>query len=237
VSTYVQLMPELVENESAFKASVREVPCPPEPSWSFASFAEEQIRSLVREVFHRDSARQIVFSPVDEDGATAALCMAVANMLSNERQGRICIVEALPIEAVCEPAPLQQTAFHHIESKFGTLRDAARQLSSQLWFMSRDVLFDGHRGFSSAWLRARLKEIQLEFDFTVIQGPAVTRHSNASLLGSLCDGVVLIVEAGSTRRVSARRAKEILATANANLLGIVLSERTFPIPETIYKRL
>jgi Mrp family chromosome partitioning ATPase len=49
--------------------------------------------------------------------------------------------------------------------------------------------------------------------------------------------MVLVVQANSTRRVTAQKVKEKLQAANARLLGTVLSERTFPIPETIYKKL
>jgi succinoglycan biosynthesis transport protein ExoP len=56
-------------------------------------------------------------------------------------------------------------------------------------------------------------------------------------MGSLCDGMVLVVEANLTRRVAAQKVKEKLHAANARLLGAVLSQRTFPIPQTIYKKL
>jgi Mrp family chromosome partitioning ATPase len=49
--------------------------------------------------------------------------------------------------------------------------------------------------------------------------------------------MVLVLEANSTRRAGAQKVKEKLHSANARLLGAVLSERTFPIPETIYKKL
>ena len=56
-------------------------------------------------------------------------------------------------------------------------------------------------------------------------------------MGGLCDGIVLVVEANSTRRVAAQKVKERLHAANARLLGAVLSDRTFPIPEAIYRKL
>jgi len=49
--------------------------------------------------------------------------------------------------------------------------------------------------------------------------------------------MVLVVEANSTRRVAAQKVKERLHAANARLLGTVLSGRTFPIPDMIYKKL
>jgi len=57
------------------------------------------------------------------------------------------------------------------------------------------------------------------------------------LLGYLSDGVILVLEANSTRRAAAQRAVQVLHATNARLLGSVLSGRTFPIPEEIYRRL
>jgi hypothetical protein len=83
----------------------------------------------------------------------------------------------------------------------------------------------------------RLAELRRSFDYTLIHGRASGTCTEAALLGSLCDGVVLVVEANSTRRVTAQKVKERLHSANARLLGAVLSQRTFPIPQAIYRRL
>ena len=71
----------------------------------------------------------------------------------------------------------------------------------------------------------------------MLYGPPATTGSEAALLGSLCDGVVLVVEANSTRRVAAQKVKDKLREASARLLGTVLCGRTFPIPDIIYKKL
>jgi Mrp family chromosome partitioning ATPase len=49
--------------------------------------------------------------------------------------------------------------------------------------------------------------------------------------------VVVVVGAHSTRRETARKAKESLDAAHVHLLGTVLNNRTFPIPEALYRRL
>jgi hypothetical protein len=53
----------------------------------------------------------------------------------------------------------------------------------------------------------------------------------------LNDGVALVIQADRTRRVTAQKAKEILQAANVKVLSTALSERTFPIPEAIYRNL
>jgi Mrp family chromosome partitioning ATPase len=45
------------------------------------------------------------------------------------------------------------------------------------------------------------------------------------------------VEANHSRRDTVRHAKEQLEGAQVRLLGAVLDQRTFPIPEKLYRRL
>jgi Mrp family chromosome partitioning ATPase len=53
----------------------------------------------------------------------------------------------------------------------------------------------------------------------------------------MADGAVLVLEAHTTRRESARKAKECLEGANVKLLGAVLNKRTYPLPEVLYNRI
>jgi Mrp family chromosome partitioning ATPase len=77
----------------------------------------------------------------------------------------------------------------------------------------------------------------MEFEYVVIQGPAAGASSEAALLGQLTDGIILVLGARKTRRATAQSIKETLEAAHCRILGTVLMERTFPIPERIYRRL
>lgn len=46
--------------------------------------------------------------------------------------------------------------------------------------------------------------------------------SDAALLASRCDGAILVVTAGKTRREAASGAKELLERAKARALGVVM---------------
>jgi hypothetical protein len=244
MSTLVELLPRTYEEDTGESAVVELQPDESRSAgatpWDLASFAEEQIRGLVRRVFLTAgpiSPRQVVFCAVDREADVRPLCLSVGEALSQRTSGTACVVEALP-------QPTQGAAGQNggngssTPKRFGVLRDCSLQLSSSLWLMPRDTFLNGNgNGFSAAWLRARLAELRLEFDYTVLLGPAAGVHSEAILLGTLSDGIVLVIEANATRRIAARRVQESLHSANARLLGTVLSERTFPIPEAIYRRL
>jgi Mrp family chromosome partitioning ATPase len=85
--------------------------------------------------------------------------------------------------------------------------------------------------------RQRLHELHQEFDYVLIDAPALSQSNAATMLGSATDGAVLVIKANSSRREVARKAMEDFKAANISLLGAVLNQRTFPIPTRIYKRL
>ena len=121
--------------------------------------------------------------------------------------------------------------------KRSVFRDSRRN-SDELWLIpKKDFFAESSNRFSGDWLHDRLTELRKTFDYSVLYGPPAATGSEAALLGSLCDGVVLVLEANSTRRVAAQRVKEKMREADARLLGTVLCGRTFPIPEMIYKKL
>jgi Mrp family chromosome partitioning ATPase len=244
MSTFVDLLPQTMDEvcePETIEVEPEEYRQPGLASWDPDSFAEEQIRGLVRQVFlpgWPKPAHQVVFSPVDPETDISTICMQVGLALSAQVSGTTCLVEA----------NLNSPGLQQVVEKNGhalianqersAFRDPSRHLSNELWLIPRKVfLGENENGWSGAWLREQLAELRQTFDYTVLYGPPAGAGSEAALLASLCDGMVLIVEANSTRRVAAQKVKEKLHTANARLLGAVLSERTFPIPETIYRKL
>jgi succinoglycan biosynthesis transport protein ExoP len=205
-------------------------------------FAEEQIRRLVREVFapgRPKPARHVVFSAVDEGTYVAEMCMDVAKALSAQVSGSVCLIEGNPhhpeLENVFGSASHESTP---CREGFGFLRESSRHITGKLWLAPLNALLgDNGNRFSAAWLERRLSDFRLEFDYTVLHTAPAGLYGEAAVLGRLSDGVVLVLEANLTRRVTAQRTKEMLQAANARVLGTVLSERTFPIPEGIYRRL
>ena len=78
-------------------------------------------------------------------------------------------------------------------------------------------------------------ELRKEFDFVLIDTAAMSVSNDAISLGSFSDGVVMVLKANASRRETARQAIQDLQGGNARVLGAVLNQRTFPIPDTIYK--
>ncbi len=67
-----------------------------------------------------------------------------------------------------------------------------------------------------------LDELGRQADYVLVDAPPVLAVTDAALWASKVDGVILLVNAGSTRREQAQRAKAVLEKVHAHLLGAVL---------------
>lgn len=80
----------------------------------------------------------------------------------------------------------------------------------------------------------RLKQT---FDLVLIDSWSVAKPPRPILFSSHVDGVVLVLEAGKTKWQIAEKLKRDIAAQGGQVLGAILNNRTYPIPNGLYKRL
>jgi len=117
-------------------------------------------------------------------------------------------------------------------------REQCVKIGGNLWLAGPNILADNSRVLlPPVQLKERLSKLREEFEYMLIDAPGSNVCGDAQLLGLVADAAILVIEANGTRRLSARNAKETLDAAGVRLLGTVLYNRLFPIPEMLYKRL
>lgn len=89
----------------------------------------------------------------------------------------------------------------------------------------------------SGVITKQLSTMKKSCRFVVIDMPAMDQASFVPRLSSLCDDVIMVVEAERLRWEVIRRAKEQLIKARASILGVVLNKRRFYIPAWLYQTL
>src|ERR1700674_897418 len=204
---------------------------------------EEEIK-LVHRIFPAGGQRSpqiVLFSAVESEAGCASICARTAMILAARADGSVCVVDAnlrSPClhhyfgidnsrglaEAVLEPLPIQDFAQKHAEANLWILPGGSD--AGQLSFPG---VYDR--------LSSRMTELRGQFKYVVIHSSPLDLDSASILLSSWTDGVVMVVEADTTRRETARRMKQNLDAANVSVLGVVLNNRTFSIPEGLYRRL
>jgi polysaccharide biosynthesis transport protein len=75
----------------------------------------------------------------------------------------------------------------------------------------------------STRMRLLLNELLTEADTVILDSPPVVALSDAAVLATQADGVLLVLEAGKSRREWAARATEALRRVNAHVVGVVLN--------------
>jgi succinoglycan biosynthesis transport protein ExoP len=77
---------------------------------------------------------------------------------------------------------------------------------------------------SGVRMRSLLQELNQRFDLVILDTPPVLATADAGILGSLADGVLLVIRAGQTDRSAAQRAYQQLAQGGARVVGAVLND-------------
>jgi len=77
---------------------------------------------------------------------------------------------------------------------------------------------------SSPTMGQLLQELRKRFDHIVIDSPPCLAVTDATVLSSVVDGVILVVESGSTDRAALMRTYQLIQNAGAKILGVVLNK-------------
>ena len=64
-----------------------------------------------------------------------------------------------------------------------------------------------------------------EYDMVLIDTPPLLAVTDAQVLANQCDGTILVIKSGETQVEAAIKAKELLVSANAKIIGTVLNEK------------
>ena len=73
-------------------------------------------------------------------------------------------------------------------------------------------------------MRRVMDALSASADLVLFDSPPIGLVTDAAMLASRADGVILVIRAGKTRRETACRAREILQKVNARVLGVVLND-------------
>jgi Mrp family chromosome partitioning ATPase len=74
-----------------------------------------------------------------------------------------------------------------------------------------------------------------QYRFVVIDLPALNESAAAARLAGVCRDVLFVIESGSLHEEAARQSLEQLRHCGAQVIGVALNKREFPVPEWLYR--
>lgn len=208
---------------------------------AYGRLTDESALTLVQRVFPlqtQEPPRMVVFAGIDQGNGCSKIAVSVAEILARNAPGGVCLVEA-NFRSPALPRMLGTTNYHGLTDALleeDPIRAFVKPVSSEgLWLLSSGPLSsDSPNLLTSQRMKVRAAELRNAFDFVIVDAPAMTQYADAISLGQLSDGIVLVLEAGSTRREAALMAVENLRSSKVHILGAVLNNQTSPIPKKIY---
>ncbi|MDP2654664.1 MAG: CpsD/CapB family tyrosine-protein kinase [Candidatus Omnitrophota bacterium] len=133
----------------------------------------------------------------------------------------------------------QKTGLSEVLSGNAELGDALFKIDmDNLSFISSGAVPDNPAELlGSEQMRRLLADVKTQFDHVFIDTPPIISVTDSGIVGPLADGVILVVQAGRTQRGIVKRATELLQQTRAKLLGHVLTNIEYHLPEYIYRYL
>lgn len=183
----------------------------------------------------------VAFCGVEAGAGCSWVCAQCGEALAAQVPGSVCVVDAnfrnpslhAHFGVTTEDGFAQALADSRPIANF-----ARRVAGASLWFVPAGIPARQSRGvLNPAYLRTRFSQLRAQFDYVLVDTPAMTAFPDGALLSQLADGAVLVVRSDMTRRDAARMVKESLETAKVPVLGVVFNRRTYPMPEALYRRL
>jgi capsular exopolysaccharide synthesis family protein len=87
---------------------------------------------------------------------------------------------------------------------------------------------------SSRRMREAISELRLRFKFIVIDSPPVMAATDAVIVSSLTDGVLLVARSGETPKEAFTRTRDLLGAVKCRILGVVLNAVDSSAPDYYY---
>jgi len=207
--------------------------------------AREETLRLVQSVFllhgQGEGGRVVVFAAVDSRSGCSRVCSQAGRILAESVPGSVCLVDANFREPALAAA-FRTTNYHGLADALkvaGPMRGFARIVHGEnLWLVPSGSGAEHSVGLlHSDHIKKRIDDLRKEFDYVLVDAPALNSYSEGMALGQFADGLVLVLQANSTRRDATAQIAARLQFSQVNILGAVLNKRRFPIPNFLYRRL
>lgn len=184
----------------------------------------DEMLQLVQRIFLAPATiapKRVMFCGIGNNNSSE-VCASAGRVLAEQTGSTVCMVDANVRAA-------RLSRMFDVDRKnagFGKLvpwREQCMYVSPNLFVGGTGILGGSHGGLApSSEMRERILALSSSFEYLLFDAPGANTSADTALLGQVAGYVVLVLEAKSTRKVEARKAKERLEMANIRILGTVL---------------
>jgi Mrp family chromosome partitioning ATPase len=213
------------------------------PAEHAPELSEEILREMGRLRVNLESAltervpRVVMLVSTQGGEGTTTVASQLALALATEKGLRVLLADLHAARPGISP-DLKPARTRHPRSDHGaevTMREAPAAHAGRLWVLPLDRAHP--ESVTPQAAREMLDALSADFDWVILDGPPALESPESAPLCAIADGVIVIVQAGRTKRPVLSRSVELLRKAGARVLGTVLNRRRLEIPGFIYRRI
>ena len=199
------------------------------------------LRNAVEVALAGKKKRSILFTSAMHGEGTTSVAASYATMLALEGRERVLVCEMnarRPAFSDLFSTNGEAGITEYFSSKLDLGSLIQKSQSNEL-----DVLHAGRQDATVIQLHLNavfprmLEEALKSYDTVIIDAPPVISSPETPPMTGFVDGVVIVVQAGKTKREVVVRALQSIANFKGRVLGIVLNRKRYYIPGFIYKRI
>ena len=175
----------------------------------------------------------VVTSPSPKDGKTTT----AANLaVTFAQQGmRVLIIDCDMRKARLHSmfSVPREPGFSQLLAKQATIEQVVQQTSIEnLWLIAAGLLpANPSELLGSSVARATIDSLAAQYDIVILDTPPVHVAADSLILGSMANGVLLVLRAGYSEREAAQEALQRLLNVGAHVVGAVLNDPDHKVPE------
>ena len=180
--------------------------------------------------------RVVAFTSATPGEGVSYVTNLIARELAAQTQKRVLLVEAAAFHSLYLGDP-KHVSRHCEETETDNLLTLSAAKSPSMVALAGGIRKASDWDSSPEYRAACLKALRWNFDYVLIDCASPAVSSDATALAPLIDGVAVVVKAAQTRSAQIQRCQQMIESSGGNFLGFVLNQRSYPVPNWIYRRL
>lgn len=205
----------------------------PRPSTWLSSGMRAELSKLVLRTFLATPAiNSIMFTGVNAKQSAKWLAACTADVLASSSRARVCLLDAdldSPSMHAAYSVP-NHSGLGEVLSGRCSIDRAAVAVAENLWLIPA-----GERGEIPTITVERIRQIfydlQQDCEYLIVSGPEQGNYPEVAAVGAAAGAAILVLDATTTQRASALRAKAILEAAQVRIIGSVMTNQHDLIPD------
>jgi len=182
--------------------------------------------------------KSISITAADEKGDIASIVANIGRSLSQKAQYKILLIDAdfrnptlqklFKLKNSAGLADVLEDKVS-IDKAINKIDEALYLLTAGQTELNPTILLDSPR------IPEIIENAKKDYNLVIIKAPSLNTYQDTVVIASYTEGTVVTVEEGLTRRQSVQRGLMPLEQQGTKILGVILNNRTFPIPKIIYE--